>query len=138
MDIRLEPFFAIDAEDQPGLLARVTATLLEAEVDMEGMWGFGKSAGSAEIIAVPRDVPRFKNVAADAGWKLREGSCFRIDGVDKIGALVDILNRIASEGINLQWVDAMAVGDRFGCYLWGDEKDVITIGQLLGVRSLLV
>ena len=91
--------------------------------------------GNAEIFCVPRDVKHFKEVAKSCAWKITEGCCFRIDGTDRTGALVDLLNRFAAQGINLQGVDAMAVDDKFGCYIWAKEDDVITIAEMLGVRS---
>ncbi len=138
MDINQEVYFTIHLKDSPGVLARITSELMREEVDMEGIWGFGVGRGTADIIAVPRDVQKFKRVATERDWNITEGTCFRIDDVNRKGALFDILSKLAADGINLHAVDAMAVGDKFACYLWAKEEDNILIGELLGLRTPLI
>ena len=135
MEITREKFFSIAEKDKVGALARVTAHLMDSGVEMSGVWGFGVGQGRAQIIAVPTDVERFHEVAADAGWQVTEGVCFRLEGEDKPGALVDILNSLANEGVNLHAVDAMALDGSFGCYIWAEDEDVSAIAQTLGLSS---
>jgi hypothetical protein len=135
MQISREIFFSVTVKDKAGALARVTAHLFDSGVDMAGLWGFGVGQGSANIIAVPRDVERFKEVAADAGWRIAEGLCFHLEGEDKPGALVEILNSVANEDVNLHAVDAISLDGHFGCYIWGEDEDIEIIAQVLGLSS---
>jgi hypothetical protein len=138
MNIRRETYFKIDAEDRPGALAMITATLMEEGVDMSGIWGFGMGDGAAQVMAVPRDIPGFKKVAQKADWTIDEHVCFHLEGEDKPGALVEILHKISAEGLNLNAVDAIGVEGQFGCYIWSDDEDVIPISELLGLRTPLI
>lgn len=138
MNITTETYFSISTLDRPGALAEITAILLEAELDMSGIWGFGTGGGNAQIMAVPHDIDAFKAIANKAGWKIEEGHCFHLEGEDRAGALVDLLNKIKEEGLNLTAVDAIGVSGQFGCYIWPHEEDVVAISELLGLRTPLI
>jgi hypothetical protein len=131
MEIKPTPYFSIAVEDKPGELARFAGKLKEANVNLAGVWGFGVGQGKAQIIAVPRDPKQFKNTAQAAGWNITEGTCFHLEGEDRVGALHETLNRVAKEGINLHAVDALAIGGRFGAYVWAQEKDVDRLKGIL-------
>ena len=137
MQIQEELYFSISAKDAPGEMARITAKLMRGGVEMEGIWGFSTGRGAAEVVSIPRDPDHFQSVAGEAGWHVRQGQCFRIEGQDSTGALVTILENLANEGINLQVVDALAVEGNFACYLWGREDDAVQISQVLGLRTPL-
>ncbi len=135
MDIKRVTCFSIVTSDKAGELARVTSTLMQANVAMEGIWGFSLGQGKARIIGIPRDLVKFKEVAKTALWQLEEDVCFRITGEDRTGALVDILDLIAREKINLHAVDAMSLDSRFVCYLWAADEQVEIIAQVLGLST---
>ena len=137
MQIYRETCFVIAAKDRPGEVARVTACLMKAEVYLKGIWGFGMGQGSAQVIAVPEDVSAFHVAAQKEDWRAEEHVCFRLEGEDTTGALVDILEKIAAEKINLHAVDAIAVEGSFGCYLWGGDSEVELIAQVLGLSTPL-
>ncbi len=134
MEIHREAYFAISTENRPGELASVTAILMEAGVDLYGLWGYGTGHGAAQIIAIPHDEKKFMSVAKDVGWRVREGVCFHVEGQNKAGVLVDLLQKIAAEGVNLMAVDSMSLEDHFGCYMWAEDDDSETLAQLLGMR----
>ena len=85
----------------------------------------------AQIFVVPKDGARFQKTAQAAGWKTKPGVCFRLTGTDQVGALCDTLDRIASEGINLHAVDAIAVEGKFAAYVWSEEADAEKLGEAL-------
>jgi len=131
MDVMRTTFFAIATEDQPGQLARFAAKMATCEVNLAGVWCFGIGRGNAEIVAIPRNPHAFKKVAREAGWRVREGSCFHLTGEDRAGALSETLDRIAQEGINLHAVDAMGFENRYSAYVWCDEKDIEKVRKVL-------
>lgn len=135
MRIRRERYFSIHSQNEPGVLSTITAQLMEANVDCSGIWGFGTGASGAEVIVVPRNGDRFKEVARKIGWESTEGICFHLESEDKTGALVEILNRIAKQGINIKAVDAIVVGQSYGCYLWVPEDDLEDVAQILGLST---
>jgi len=131
VDIDRATYFAIDAEDKPGQLARFSKRMSEDEINLAGVWSFGTGRGNAEIVAIPRNPHAFKKVARDAGWRFREGSCFYLTGEDRPGALADTLDLIAKEGINLYAVDAMGFESSYSAYVWCDEEDVEKLRMVL-------
>ena len=131
MEIKRVKYFSIPVQDRPGELARMARKLKDAKVDLAGLWGFGVGQGKAQIFAVPKNPDQFKQAAQKTDWMFKEGTCFQVMGEDKGGALVETLDRISSEGINLHAVDAIAVGGRFGCYVWAEEKDVEKLAKVL-------
>jgi hypothetical protein len=54
VDIKRVKFFSIGTQDKPGELARFAKRMMEASVDMAGVWGFAKGQGKGEIIAIPK------------------------------------------------------------------------------------
>jgi len=131
MDIKRAKYFSISMQDRPGELARFAKQMMEAGVDMAGVWGFAKGQGKAEIIAVPKDPEKFKKAVLATGWTVKEGSCFHLTGEDRVGALSDTLDRVAQEGINLHAVDAMALAGKYAAYVWAEEKDVERLAKIL-------
>jgi hypothetical protein len=131
MEIKRVKYYSVSVEDQPGELARFSRKMKEANINLSGVWGFGVGQGKAQIFTVPQDAERFKKAAQTAGLKIKEGTCFRLEGEDRVGALQETLDRAASEGINLHAVDALALEGRFAAYIWPQEKDTEKLGKVL-------
>lgn len=131
MDIQRTKYFSIAVEDKTGELARFAKQMKASNVNLSGVWGFGVGQGKAQIFAVPQDEEKFKQAAKTAGLSIKEGTCFRLEGEDKVGALLDTLERVASEGVNLHAVDALALGGRFAAYVWAQDKDVEKLSRVL-------
>lgn len=131
METKRLTYFAVDVPDKPGELAKFSKKLKEANLNLSGLWGFGVGQGKARIFCVPQDGARVKGAMEKAGIQAKEGNCFFLTGEDRPGALVDTLDRIASSGLNIHALDAIALGGRYGAYLWVDEKDVEKFSQIL-------
>lgn len=135
MNIESVICYAISAPDKPGEAARFSSVLREEGVDLSGMWAFSLGGGKAQIIVVPKQADKFKVTAQRAGINAQPSHCFHIYGDDRVGALVDILERVAGLGVNLHALDAIVVDGQFGCYLWTEEDDVEKVRELLGVHK---
>ena len=138
MDITTVTYFTIYLDNKTGQLATISATLLENDVALHGIWGFGTALGAAQVTCIPVDPSQFKNVAKNKQWNMKEGSCFYLHGQDKTGALVDVLNKIAEQNIFIVALDALAVDGQFGCYLWSSDDDHTELAQVLGLKSALI
>lgn len=126
-------YFSLSVEDRPGQLAEFTELLRKENADLAALWGFGIGEGKAQIITVSKDPDRFRSVIAKLGVEVTEGTCFRIMEEDRVGALAEVLDRVAEKGINLHALNAIALSGDFGCYLWPNESDVDAIQELLEV-----
>ena len=131
MDIKRVTYFSVSGSDQAGETARLAKHIAEHEINLAAIFSLGVGRGNAEIIAIPLSAPTFRKAIKFTNWVVREGVCFHLTGEDRAGALVETLNQIAQEGINLQAVYAMGVGERYSAYIWCGEKDIELIRKIL-------
>jgi len=124
--------YSVSIDDQPGELLRFTLKMRDAGVNLQGLWGLGVGGGRAQLYAVAADEAALQAGLQAGGYQGTRGTCFRVEGDDKIGALCESLDRIESLGINLHAVDAISVAGRCAAYLWADEKDVERVAKALG------
>lgn len=132
--IRLVDYFYIEVPDKAGEGARVLDRLGEAGVNLVAYSGFPKGR-RAQLDFVPRDAAAFKAVARTNRWKVvgpKRG--FVIDGDDRVGAVAEIIGRLAQAKINITAMDAVcAGGGRYGAILWVKPKDVKRAAKALGI-----
>lgn len=137
MDARKDTYFSIKCSSKPGEVARINASLMEADVSLSGIWAFNRLNDTAEVYVIPEDIFKFKDVANERNWEITEGICFRLEGEDSTGALVEILKEIAEKEINLKVMDAITLDGNFGCILWPEDDYEEELEQVLGLRSFL-
>ncbi len=125
------PCFSLTAEDKPGQLATLAHIFKEHSIDLHGMWTFGLGEGKAWIITIPKDIQHFKEVTLNAGLETADGTCFRISGVDEPGVLTTLLDKVAAHGINIHALDAIAVGGKFGGFIWAEGGEIESLGEIL-------
>ena len=133
-EIRILDYFYIEVPDKPGEGARVLAQLKEAGVNLIAFSGFPHGR-RAQLDFFPADPAAFRAVAKKARWKVvgpKKG--FLIDGQDRVGAMADLVGRLAAAKINVTAVDALCAGaGRYGAILWVKAGDVKRTAKLLGV-----
>jgi hypothetical protein len=130
--IRLIEYFYITASNKPGEGARALMTLKEAGVDLLAFSGFPQGR-RAQLDFVPADPAAFRQAAKQARWKVvGPKRAFLVQGEDRVGAVADVLERVATAKINVTAVDAVsAEGGRYGAILWVAPKDVKKTAVLL-------
>ena len=126
-----ESYFTFNLPNKPGELARFAAQLLQANLDMLGLWAYGEDHNQHRISCVPVEPDSFREFMNAGGVKLEEGTTFYLVGDNRAGALVETLDLIASKGINIDTVECIATDGRFGCFIWALEKDCDALGSLL-------
>jgi hypothetical protein len=109
----------------------VLAALRTAGVSLVSAWGFSTWGGQGEVFLVPEDAAAFLSAAAKAGLSAKETICFHVSDENRVGAVAELLEKIAAAEINLSGADAVAVGDQFGMVLWSHEPD--KLGAALGI-----
>ena len=132
--IRSVDYYYIETPDKPGEAARVLSQLREAGVNLLVFSGFPKGR-RAQLDFVPADPAAFKAVAKKGRWKLtgpKKG--FLVQGDDRVGAVADLLQRLADAKVNVTATDAVCAGaDRFGVILWVKPRDVKRAARALGI-----
>jgi len=134
MAVKKVTYFSVDVEDKPGVLADYCAALRDHQVNLKGLWGFGVGMGRAKIFSVPQNPKQFQKAARAAGYEVKEGTAFYLTGADRVGALCKTLDLAKSAGVNIHALDAIAVGGKFGAYIWGEEDNTEALAKALGAK----
>lgn len=131
--IRLVDYFYVEVSDKPGEGARVLNHLHAEGVNLLAVHAFPHGR-RAQIDLMPSDAAAFKAAAKRAKWKVTgPKKAFVIEGDDRVGALTDYFDRLASAKINITATDAVVAGaGRFGAVLWVKPRDVKRAAKALG------
>ena len=121
--------------NQPGEGATVLNALKAARVNLVAYSGFPASATRAQLDFVPSDKDAFLAAAESAGIKLVGPKvAFLLQGDDRVGAVADVLAKLADARINVVAMDAVAAGEgRYGAILWVKPRNVRRAANVLGV-----
>ena len=132
--IRRVEYFKMQTPNKPGEGARVLSTLRAARVNLLAFSGFPRGRG-AQMDFIPEDPVVFKNVAKRAGLKLSSSKRgFLVQGEDRVGAIVNLMARLAQARINVTAIDAVSAGKgRYGAIFWVKPQDVAKAAKVLGV-----
>src|ERR1700675_4445698 len=127
-------YFYIETPDKPGEAARALSTWRSAGINLLAFTGFPKGRRS-QLDFIPVDPAAFVKVAKKAGWKLSaKKSGFLIQGEDRIGAVADVLSKLAAAKINVTAIDAVCAGaGRYGAILWVKPPDLKRAARTVGV-----
>ncbi len=129
-------YFYIEVADKPGEGSKVLNLLKEAGVNLLAFSGFPKGR-RAQIDFIPADPAAFRAVARKAKLKLvgpKRG--FLVQGEDRVGALAELMSKLAKAGINVTAIDAVAAGaGRYGAILWVKPQDVQKAARILGASA---
>lgn len=125
-------YYYTEVSDKPGEGARLLNLLKEEGVNLLAFTGFPKGR-RAQIDFVPADQAAFKAAAKKAKIKLvGPKTGFLIQGDDRVGAIADIMTKLAEAKINVTAVDAAAAGlGRYGAILWVKARDVNKAAKVL-------
>jgi hypothetical protein len=133
--VRKASYYSMKIPQRPGSGAQLLAALKAAKVNLLAFTGFPEGGG-AQVDFVPQDNAKFLKVARRA--KLRISSrktVFIARGDDRVGALTQVLGKLAKAKINLVALNAVTAGKRrYGAMFWVKPKDVAKAARLLRAR----
>jgi hypothetical protein len=123
--IKKVAYFAMDVANKPGEASRVLQALSQAGVNLLAFSGFPRGR-RAQLDFVPEDSARFKKALTRAKLKARpKKTGFLVQGEDRLGAVAEVLQKLAETKINVTAVDAVCAGNgRYGAILWVKPLDV--------------
>jgi hypothetical protein len=132
--IRQVDYYYIQTPNKPGEAARALAAIKAAGVNLLAFSGF-PSGRRAQLDFVPADSGEFVKAARKAGLKpSARKSGFLIQGEDRVGAIADVLEKLAAAGINVTAIDAVCAGaGRYGAILWVKPPDRRRAAKALGI-----
>ncbi len=126
--------FSITMPDRPGELMTLSTKLRDSEINLYGLWGYGgvdSINGNSRFYCVPENAAAFREFIKRENIKFEEGLTIYLTGPDSGGALVETLELIASEGINLHAIQAVAIRGEYGCFIWADPQHWDKLSQIL-------
>jgi hypothetical protein len=129
--IRLVDYFYLQVPHKAGEAAKALRVLKEAGVDLLAFSGFPEGR-RAQMDFIPADPGAFKSVARANKWKVvgpKRG--FLIHGDDRVGAIAELMDRLADARINVTAIDAVATERRFGALCWVAPRDVKKAARIL-------
>jgi predicted amino acid-binding ACT domain protein len=59
---------------------------------------------------------------------------FLIQGDDRVGAIADLVDKLANAKINVTAIDAVCTDGRYGALCWVAPRDVKKVAQILGAQ----
>ena len=119
---------------RPGALLKVMSTLKARNLGLTGLWGFSTSGGKAELYLAAKNPAKTKAALRKMRMFGSEMAVFSVKGRDRTGALNSALGKLARKGVNIRAVHAIAVGGKFGSYIWVDARSVNKAARALRGR----
>jgi hypothetical protein len=120
--------------DEPGEGGKVLSALSESRVNLLAILAFPAGGGQSQIDLVPEDPDSLREAAQQAGVTLSEAKrAFLIQGEDRVGAVADVLAKLAEANVNVTAATATAAGSgRYGMILWVAPGDYDRAADALG------
>ncbi|MSQ55512.1 MAG: hypothetical protein EXR31_09105 [Betaproteobacteria bacterium] len=133
--IRKVVYFSMQVPNRPGVGLEMLKSIAKGRQNLLAFTGF-PNRGGAQVDFVPAKPAEFARGAKKAGAKLsKRKTAFLLQGPDRVGALVRVLEVLAKAKINMVAMDAVTAGSRrFGAIFWVKPKDVGRASRLLRAR----
>jgi len=133
--IRKVAYFSMQVPNRPGAGVGMLEAIAKGKVNLLAFTGF-PNGSKAQVDFVPANPGEFARAAKKMGVSLgKSKTAFLVQGEDRVGALVRILDTLAKAKINMTAMDAVTAGKRrFGAIFWVKPKDVARASRLLGAR----
>lgn len=132
--IRQVDYFYMLVPHRAGEGARILRALKDAGVNLIAFSGFPEQR-RAQLDFFPADAAAFKRAAKANKWKVvgpKRG--FLIQGDDRVGAIADMVGRLAEAKIDVTAIDAVCTDGRYGALCWVAPRDVKKAMQVLGAQ----
>jgi len=135
MAVRKASYYSMKVPQRPGAGAQLLTALKAAKVNLLAFTGFPASGG-AQVDFIPKDNARFMQAARKAKLKVSgRKTVFLAQGEDRVGALTQVLGRLAKAKINVVSLQAVTAGKgRYGAMFWVKAKDVGRASRVLKAR----
>ena len=129
--IRQVDYFYLVVSNTTGAGAQALQALKDAGVNLLAFSGF-PAGRRAQLDFVPADAAAFKGVAKANRWKVvgpKRG--FLIQGDDRVGAIADVVGKLAAGKISVTALDAVSIDGRYGALCWVAPRDFKKAARLL-------
>ena len=131
--VRKADYFYVEVANQAGAGATYLEALRDAGVNLLAFTGF-PAGRKAQIDFIPEDTAAFRATAKKNKWKLSaRKTVFLVQGDDRLGAIHEVIGKLAAAGISMTALDAVTAGaGRYGAMFWVKPRDVAKVARILG------
>ena len=132
--IRQVDYFYVQVPNKAGEGAKVLRALKDAGVNLVAFSGF-PAGRRTQLDFIPADAAAFKSAAKASKWKVvgpKRG--FLIQGDDRVGAIADLVGKLADANINVTAIDAICADGGYGALCWVAPRDVKKAARVLGAQ----
>jgi len=131
--VRKADYFYVEVANEAGAGAAHLKALGDAGVNLLAFTGF-PAGRKAQIDFIPEDTAAFRAAAKKNKWKLSaQKTVFLVQGDDRLGAIRDVIGKLAAAGISITALDAVTAGaGRYGAMFWVKPRDVTRTANILG------
>jgi hypothetical protein len=133
--IRRADYFHFEIDDRPGQGAAALKQLADAGVSLVVFTAFPVAGGKTQVSVVPEKPDAFVTAASKAGLR-HSGprACFLVQGDNRVGAVRDLLKRLADANVNCTASNGIAAtATHYGLVLFVKPEDVVAASRALGV-----
>ena len=132
--VRRVEYYYVNVPDKPGESERILSALKESKVNLLAYLGFPTGGGLSQVDLVPEDPATLRQAAESSGLTLSEAKqAFLIQGDDRVGAVGDVIAKLAEANINITAAAATGAGSgRYGMILWVAPADYERAADALG------
>ncbi len=132
--IKVVYYYKIETPNKPGEAAKILSALKDSGVNLLAFTGFPRKR-KAQMDFVPDDSKKFRRVAKKLGLSYEGKKCFLVQGDDRVGALQELMQKLADAGINVTAIDAVTAGKgRYGAILWVKPEDFTKAKKAIGAK----
>ena len=131
--VRKADYFYVEVANQAGAGATYLKALRDLGVNLLAFSGF-PAGRKAQIDFIPEDTAAFRAAAKKNKWKLSaRKTVFLVQGDDRLGAIHEVIGKLAAARISITALDAMTAGaGRYGAMFWVKSRDVAKAARILG------
>lgn len=118
--------YSVVISNKPGKGAQLLNAFKEAGVNLVGVWGYPVGKSKSRIDLVAEDATLLKKTAKQLKIELgKKQTVFHITGEDHLGAVAEVLAKLAAKEINVYAAQALCAGNgRFGALIQVDQDAV--------------
>jgi hypothetical protein len=132
--VRRIEYFYVTVADKPGEARKVLSALKQERINLVAFLGFPAGRGKSQLDLIPQDAAALRRAAEKGGWKLvGPKRAFLVQESDRVGAVVDALDKLSGAGVNVTATSAVACGQgHYGMNLWVAPADYEKAAKALG------
>lgn len=130
---RVDYYYATVA-NRAGQGAKIMDAFRDAKVNFLAVHAFPQG-NTSQIDFFPENSRAFEKAAKEQGLKLGpKRTAFLVQGNDKIGAVAEVLRKLADAKVNVTALDAISTGGKYGALVWVKRDKVNKAARALGAR----